>query len=468
LQAKAQISIAPSVTGAYPDAASPSIARHTLSQEDAMDRAVRGLERAMLALGDAMGPDLIVGRVTGKLPPDVLHDAVLDVVERHPGLRCKVAGDRFVTLPADPRRVPFHLRTTPPLPGDLRAPWERIVESELRWPLDLRSGVPIRVVQVPEPGGSVIVLAAHHAVVDGTSLLRVLHEVLVAAAARLQGGRADLPELPLSPAALDVVRVPPPVRWAAPLLRRLWARDVLQRQAELRPEALGPIRSICAFRRGSADGLARLREATAREGVTVGQVALAATASALADRGRLALEVEVDLRRHARPAISDERVGLYTGGVRVDVDLDRGFWDAARAAGRQVRSMIGWNLPAFPHVVLDRADPRQVLDDAGCDPVRPGAAPNVSNVGRYPFPVDHGPLVLRDVYGGNGVVPRGAPLMVWLRGMPDGLCYNAVAAAPFVSRQTLERVLDGVVALCESPPAQGTASTALARRTLVG
>ena len=230
----------------------------------------------------------------------------------------------------------------------------------------------------------------------------------------------------------------------------------------------GPIRSLCAFRRGSAAGLARLREATAREGVTVGQVALVATASALADRGAVPLDVEVDLRRHAGPAIGDEVVGLYTGGVRVSVDLDRGFWDAARSAGRQLRTLIAWNVPVLVHVAMDASDPRRVLDEAGCDLALPGVAPNVSNVGRYPYPVDHGSLVLREVYGGNGVVPRGAPLMVWLRGLPDGICYNAVGAAPFVSRGTLERVLDSVVALCESPPARKAELAPLARRTLVG
>ncbi|MEQ1565915.1 MAG: condensation domain-containing protein [Myxococcota bacterium] len=438
-----------------------------------MNRPVRGLEHTMVALGDAMGPDLIVGRVVGRIPPEVLRQAALDVVARHPALRSRRVGDRWVTLDPDQARIPFHVRGNEGAAGDRRAAWERVVESELRWPLDLEAGQPLRVVQVPEPGGCAIVLACHHAVVDGTSLYRVLHEVLVAVAARLDGRSPELPALEPCPAALDRVPAPAPVRWFAPVLRRLWASDVLahQRDPAVPPDGAGPIHSIVAFRRGTRAGLRRLTAATHLRRVTVGQLGLAATAFALAtyraevrgdgvgprSRASIPLDLEVDLRRHARPPIADEGVGLYTSGLRVHAAIDGGstLWDVAQDLGRQVNRAMRWGLHTATHAVMDGADPRELLDRAGCDPTAPGTPVNVSNVGRYPFPVDHGPVVLRDVYGLNGAVPRGAPLLIWLRGLPDGLCYNAVGMAPYVSRATLEHLLDQVVSRCENPPEAG-------------
>jgi hypothetical protein len=415
-----------------------------------MDRSLGGLARALLDLGDPSGPTLVAGRIAGRLPTEVLRDAVAAVAARHPSLRAAVREGQLIALPPEPARIPVHQRRPGPVEGDPRPGWERVVEAELRWPLDLHRGLALRVVHVPEPGGSTVILCAHPALVDAVSLARVLHEVLAEAAARpsVHPPVVARPDL--------AVAIPAPLRWAAPLLGRVWARDVVghQQRPVLPAEGAGPMRSVSAFRRGSPAGLRRLRVAAARHRVTVGQVALASLAIALGGGGRVPLDLPVDLRRHGH-GVPGDAVGMYAGGVRIHADLrgDVRFWDVARAVGAQVRALVGWRVHLAPLAVAEAGRPAEALESAGADPIRPGAPPALVNVGRWAHRVDHGPFVLRDVYGASGVAPRGSALTVWVHGLPDGLCLGAVGAAPAVSRATTEAILDRVLDLLEHPVA---------------
>lgn len=434
-----------------------------------MDRRIRGLECAMVAPGSQPGLALIAGRVAGRLTSDAVRRAAEVVVARHPALRTRlVGGEMLIAEPAG--AVPVHTRNPGVRPGDPRAPWERVIEEELRWPIDLVNGAAVRVVHVPEVGGSTVILAAHPALADGPSLQRLLDELLSAADAAGSLDPLDpVVEVPRAPAAIDAAPVPAAMRWAGPVLKRIWVRDVVacQRDPVLPSEGLGPVRSLCAFRRGTPHGLRRLRVAADRHDVTIGQIVVTAVAHAVGRArievegtgagglGRVPLDVEVDLRNSAGAGLPADAIGLNRGAMRMVADHapQASFWDAVRSTGRQLRSMVGWRIHLVPHVVMNGVDPGALLDDAGADPLLPGAPPTVSDLGRWSRAVDHGGFVLREVYSLQGATLRGSPLTVWARTLPDGLCLNALAAAPFVSRGTLERVTDTVLALCEQPPA---------------
>src|SRR6185295_14747954 len=76
----------------------------TARQEAEPARAVHGIERVMLRLGETMCADLVIGRVAGTLDAGAFRRAAAAVVRRHPTLRVRVEGrppERFVYLAAD-------------------------------------------------------------------------------------------------------------------------------------------------------------------------------------------------------------------------------------------------------------------------------------------------------------------------------------------------------------------------------
>jgi hypothetical protein len=403
-----------------------------------MSRAVRGLEHAMIALGEEMGPVLVAARLAGRVPPEAVSAGLERVRQRHPALCTRLQGGRW-ELAGERGAIPLFVRNPGPLPGDSRAGWERVVEAELRWPIDLGSGVPLRVVVVPEPGMTTVILAAHRALVDTASLGTVLHETLCATAEAMGGPEVSLPALAQEPTLLEALPVPAPLRWLAPVLPRLW------REREVLPcEGVGVLRSFCAFRRGTAAGLRRLRVACDEHDLSPGEVALAAAAVALMRRrtrqGALELDTHVDLRQRAN--VPPNAVGSWSSPVRVALAQGSRFWDLARSARNQVRGLVSWDVPLLVQVAAERGH-------------LPGSAPLVSALEPWKAGTSYGSFALLEVYALHGMVARGAPLGLWLREMPDGLCIDAVAAGPAVSRATLEQLLDEVLAVCEAPPEAG-------------
>jgi hypothetical protein len=398
-----------------------------------MERAVRGLEHAMIAAGEDMGPVLVAARLAGRVPPACVAVALERVRQRHPALRTQLLGGRWV-LCEELRSIPLFVRDPGPLPGDSRAAWERVVEAELRWPIDLASGVPVRAVVVPEPGVTTVILAAHRALVDEASLSTVLHETLCATAEAMGGPEVSLPALQAQPSLLEALPVPAPMRWLALALPRLWReREVLPR------EGVGIFRSCCAFRRGTPAGLRLLRVACDEHDVSPGELALAAAATALQRRrsrpGVLELDMHVDLRQRAN--IAPGAVGSWSSPVRVALPAGRGLWELARSARNQVRGLVSWGVPLMVHVAAERGH-------------QTGSAPRVSALERWTAGTSYGSFALLEIYTLHGMVPHGAPLGLWVREMPEGLCLDAVAAGPMLSRATLEGVLDEVLAVCEA------------------
>lgn len=400
----------------------------------------------------SVGIVLVAARYTGRLPTETLRRNAEALVAATPALRMRAFGATLGVARADADPVAVHVRS--PVRRDSRAPWAQVVEDELRWPIDPRTGPTFRVVHVPEVGGGTVILAAHPAAVDATSL-----EVLVDG---LLAGEPPAHAEVLGPPALDAVGVPPALGWAAPLLGRVWAREVVahQRDPVLVPDGVGPVRSLCAFRRGTAHGLRRLRVALDRHEVELRAFVTAALALAVAatrEDPDLPLEVPVDLEVDLRPhaAFAGDAIGMYRSTVRVGAKVhgDAAFWDTARRIGRRARATAGWRVHLVPHVIADRVDAEALLDEVGADPVRPGAPPAVADPGPWNRRIDHGSFVLRDVFGAEALARRGAPLTVSVRAMPDGVCLSAVGAAPHVGRATLESLIDAIAALCESPPA---------------
>lgn len=443
-----------------------------LEPERRSERKVHGLERVLLRVGETMGADLVIGRLAGQLDESTLRAAATALVRRHPPLRVRVeAPSQFVYQ--DATSVPVQVELVEAEPGP-EPGWQRAAIGETRRPFALDGGAACRFLLVRQPGAPThVILAAPHAIVDGRCLLRLLHELLDGCATLLRGEALVWDELPITPAAFEVLRSPWFFRMTAPLLRQFWMSELRAHQASAALAPQAPIHaakdvfSIATFREGSVDGGVRLREACRARQVTVGGALLAATWFATArlvfdQRGtlpsKMPVEVDVDMRQHAKPPLPDTFVGYYTGIVPLGgkVAPDTTFWALATQLRKRTTQAIHWGLPGLTHLIPEPIDdPFDFLARRGIDVLAASGTASLvatSNVGPYPYPSQYGPLRLDGIWGLNGASLLGPCLVAWLRYLDGRLFYNSVGAAPAMASSQVERFQDAVYELLESPP----------------
>ncbi|TNH28014.1 condensation protein [Micromonospora orduensis] len=140
-------------------------------------------------------------RVTGgPVDPDVLRDALADVVARHEALRTRIAGppdDRYQEiLPPSPARV--DVRDFPPTPEASRAELAETLLHEIETETISAYEAPfVRVVLARfDDRDAVLVLMGHHLSVDGQSLAVIMRDLANRYAARTGH---SVPELPAAP-----------------------------------------------------------------------------------------------------------------------------------------------------------------------------------------------------------------------------------------------------------------------------
>ncbi|WP_299538459.1 amino acid adenylation domain-containing protein [uncultured Streptomyces sp.] len=142
----------------------------------------------------------LVLRLTGDLDPDALGSAVTALVTRHEALRTRFAAahgvPHQVVQPA-PERVPVPCADLRGLPGDEREAASRAHMREvLNAPFDLAADLLVRIALVRLADDEhLLLLSAHHIVVDGWSLSKLADELSTLYNAFLRGESPELPAL---------------------------------------------------------------------------------------------------------------------------------------------------------------------------------------------------------------------------------------------------------------------------------
>jgi hypothetical protein len=466
-------------------------------------RYLKGFEVVMIQLGESMGADLIVAELQGPLCIELIRQAAFRLQQRHPGLRASVC------WPEGRRRRPRFEYHEPNLErltveevgedwsaadlADQRPPWQQIAERETARPFAPEHGFMFRVTWVPSPSstGGHLICAAHHAIVDGTSLMRLLDQLLAACAelyaladeaepAAYIAAARNLPAvvpLPPTPSVVDHLRFNPLEKLAIKLARRQFLREqrAFVRHCPLPVQgALSTgkrMSTLCTFRSGEAVSWSAIQAQCRDRGVTVGGAFSAAVQYSVLrhltrSRGplalrngriRLPLSMDYNMRtRLDRPNSNGESLGLYTGladiGIEVPASID--FWELASRLMVSARKRAKQRMPTLFQGLADGLfDYPEFLRRGGVDhhPVGGvGDCINISNVGRYPFAQARGPFQLQNVFGLNGACLSGPMFIFWLRHVNDHLCYNAIAASPASNREILEAIFKDLVDLMES------------------
>lgn len=433
----------------------------------------RGLRGFELVMAQSRISDIVVAQIEGLTNLAQVFDAASALQQRHPGLRARVtwpAGrDRrpvFEYLPADLARL--HVREELPPPGQASDPrpfWQQVAEREVNHLFDLSDGYMFRVVWLPESGH--IILNAQHAVVDGLSLMRLLHEFAV----HCSGGDIG-PELPPTPSALEsgprISMLEKTVGWfhreTFIRARRRFA-DWSTLPIAGRLEAGAQLRTECHFEEGDSDHFTRITEAGRARGVTLGGAYAAAIQCAMLHfsnstypaRTKYYVPMDFSLRRYIPGGdVAQDAVGLFSGGAPVIFRGDPGasFWQIARTFMETSRGEIDMKSPLIFHQVFDHFwNLEEKYRKYGLDCGESGGAGSpltMSNVGRFPYPAQNGPLRITTLHGMSASQKGGSMLYFWLRSINGRLFYSATSIHPATTRAFAADFLSLVVYLMET------------------
>jgi NRPS condensation-like uncharacterized protein len=144
-----------------------------------MQRGMLFFERLMYIDGRIPVNCLITARVRGRLSQESLRLALDKVQARHPLLRANVAerdGQPFFIFAAEPARIPLRI-VERRSDEDWRT--ETVVEWKTPFPMDCEPM--LRLVWIRSDDVSELLLAGHHCICDGASLVTIFRELLQAA-----------------------------------------------------------------------------------------------------------------------------------------------------------------------------------------------------------------------------------------------------------------------------------------------
>jgi hypothetical protein len=313
-----------------------------------------GIFETAETLTDAAAPFNVVGVIeldTG-ISPGGLSAALERAQRRHPLLRARIVD------PGDGWR--YDLDGAPRIPLEIikrrdASHWREIVEAELNRAFDLETGPLMRCILLVGKSGttaSELVVSFLHTIIDGTSAVNLVREILEAWNASASGRRLKEPEiLELQPPVEAFF--PPEYRGLRGKLRiaRFMARQLAdeigyRRHARgtrrMKVHPAGRCRSLSRDLGG--DDVVALVRATRRHRVTLNSALNAAMLLVVQDRLYDGAAVPLRnfnfaiMRPYLRPPINDHHLGSFHVMLRstVDIEARHDFWQLASTINSQL------------------------------------------------------------------------------------------------------------------------------------
>ncbi|GAA0613066.1 non-ribosomal peptide synthase/polyketide synthase [Streptomyces crystallinus] len=313
--------------------------------------------------GDARYNSAVAVRLTGPLDRAALQSALAVVVERHEALRTtfEETDGRPVQRVHPAAPVPLPVRDVPA--GEVEA----ALLDAYSAPFDLQAGPLLRALLLREASDThVLLLTAHHIIIDGWSMGIVLDELSAAYAALARGNAPELPPVP--------AQYPDFAVWQREQLSGERLRRHLAHWKERLAGAIAPALPLDRPRRGEEAGagavhsftvpapLTRTLRALAGQQHTTLHTALVAAAQALLARWSGQDESTVGSLTPGRTRTDLERaVGFFANTVvlRTPVAPDRSFRDLLARTAETVNDAFAHGDAPFERIVEAVGTPRE-------------------------------------------------------------------------------------------------------------
>jgi NRPS condensation-like uncharacterized protein len=354
---------------------------------------------------------------------------------RHPNLSVRIVLDQFsrpVLEHVDQLPIPLKV-----LNVDEGYRWEHEVEKELAVRFNTAEGPLLRVVLVQKPASTVLILTAHHAVADGTSLSYLIRDILTAV------GGSELPVMNPQPSNDQTLG---------------FSEDVITAVSEQRYKWTAPNKTVAP----KVSSIRVNKEITdkiiekAREEKTTVHGALCAAVLILSRRMRYEWsdkKIEMISPICARrPLNLDDNYGLNitTHAVYFEGEQNLAFWDVARLAKdglaetnteEHVKNYINF----FRGIAFNSADIQQMID------ILKNAFNHeimVTNLGKIQYSTKFDKLKLNAVYGPMVRSGKGKEQTIGVITSNGSLCLTNTSDNPIDG--LLEKMVEVITVACEA------------------
>lgn len=397
-------------------------------------------------------------RISGSLDPDMLRQALSLLQQRHPVLRARFREDSsaYYFDVEDFNQLPPELRLAAvPLKVIERTDYEhclRLGEEGALRSFDPADKYIWRIVQVRDNNHSDLVFFIHHAISDGLSTTRFVHDIMHLCG--ILAERKDplpevqtLPFLPCTDAML--VRTPPaetaPAEEEGDVSHWRFATQVPIEQRKVRT----------FFRQIEKDDAVRFQAQCKQQGVSPAVAFTAAILRAAAHWHdsplRLCLSSGTNLRGRCSPEISLDHFGCFITMTRAAYTLLPGesLWDCARRCQKTldtaaaVQQRQGF-LPRAFHKAFVATTMAQNLADNEKQGIFAGGI-CYSNLGVLTFPERYGPFLLTDIHSLTTEVSGFYFLYFNTRMLHGRIFCDFAYTEPLVSRQKAEAIAQALV-----------------------
>lgn len=330
----------------------------------------------------------LVAEIQGTLDSARLAAALEQVRNRHSALRVGIVDDA--------ETGPMFCRTNHPielnvLPVDTVADWGRVVESDLSLPFSTFPGPLMRATVLRASDGASIILKFHHAIVDGLSGTRILHDLMRA----LAGDRLEvLPPAPLLEEMIASAASQPTV------IEKMTSHDIAK--ASRAAQESEKFAANVAIAEWDQEETGRLLRFCKENGTTAHGAICAAAARHLPASGAnvIRMHCPIDLSRMMRSETTG--CGVFIGaGVAEIPAASRNFWKDARCTVDDLRTARSPEVAAgmLQRIAADMPPTAAKDSVAAFFASMPQSSAVISNLGVLPLAVEYGSLKLKAVWG---------------------------------------------------------------------
>ncbi|WP_345331432.1 condensation domain-containing protein [Mucilaginibacter defluvii] len=373
--------------------------------------------------------------IDGIEPVTAWQQAIRSAQLRHPNLSVRIVQDQF-SRPALEHvdQLPIPIRV---LNVDKDYRWEQEVEKELAVRFITAEGPLLRVVLIQKPASTVLILAAHHAVADGTSLSYLIRDILTAVSGN------ELPAMNPQPSNDESLGLPEDVITALSDKQYIWTDQ---------NKAVAPKVLSIRVNKEITDKLID----KAREEKTTVHGALCATVLILSRKMRSEWsdkKIEMISPICARrPLGLDDNYGLNitTHAVYFEGEQNLSFWNVARLAkdglsGTNTEEHVKNYINFFRGIAFNSADIQQMID------ILKNAFNHeimVTNLGKIRYSTEFGKLKLKAVYGPMVRSGKGKEQTIGVITSNGSLCFTNTSDNPIDG--LLEKMVKMITVACET------------------
>jgi NRPS condensation-like uncharacterized protein len=373
--------------------------------------------------------------IDGIEPVTAWQQAIRSAQLRHPNLSVKIVQDQFSRPVLEHvEQLPIPLRV---LNVDEGYRWEQEVEKELSIRFNTAEGPLLRVVLVQKPASTVLILAAHHAVADGTSLSYLIRDILTAV------GGSELPAMNPQPSNDETLGLPEDVVTAGADKQYIWTDQ---------NKAVAPKVSSISINKEITGKLiykAREEKTTVHGALCAAVLILSRKMRAEWSDKKIEMISPICARR---PLGLDDNYGLNitTHAVYFEGEQNLSFWDLARRAkdglgGTNTEDHVKNYINFFRGIAFNSADIQQMID------ILKNAFNHeimVTNLGKIKYSTVFDNLKLKAVYGPMVRSGKGKEQTIGVITSNGSLCLTNTSDNPI--NGLLDKMVEVIKVACET------------------